>query len=326
MQSASAKKSSPATTSNAAKPPVAPSSSALKQSLRGKTLDEQDAALAPPAPGADRKSDPRLEGPGQAKGAQAPDKKVPGTRAAPHSMQAPGKGQWSLTVEGKSAHFMQRVQVEGAKADLPTDTHPAIREPVDVEAEGPWSVRVENKVPEKDKSDWLKPLPKGWQPSTHQMVSKCPDHMQVATEDFKDNDFNDLELSVVRKPEADEAYLVESETKVVGYQTVYDLIIGASSDGRLDVILDFVVIGMDELGSLDAETLTAMADNFTSFSGKLASSPEHADKKAPLLAEVSAWQTAIAQARAKTGAGTAKAADNEPKAVPPAPSKNSPKA
>ncbi len=141
-----------------------------KAGLRGKGFSEQEQALRP---GGGEKAG----GPGK----------------------GPGAGKYHLFVEGQSAHFHQRVKVDGAQAALPADAAPAVGVPVEVDAKGPWAVRVEHKVP--DGTTWAKDRPKGWSPSTHKELARTADTLDVGTEDFKDNDFDDLVLSVVRAEE-----------------------------------------------------------------------------------------------------------------------------
>lgn len=267
--------------------------SALKQELRGKDFAAGERALAPPTPG----------GPGGA-GAARDDgakKKDPpgGTQPAPHSLAGLGKGRFNLFVEGQSAHFQQRVTVQGAKADLPSDSAPAPGVPIAVDAKGPWTLGVQHKAP--PGTAWAKGR-ESWGPSTHKALSRGPDHLDVGTEDFKDNDFDDLTLSVVRADQDDGgAYLVESETKVEGAETSYDLVLGASASGRLDVMLNFQIISPDELGKLDKKALDAMSERFASLEGKVASSIDHEAKRKQLQAEIAGWKKAIAAAQARQG-------------------------
>ncbi len=179
----------------------------------------------------------------------------------------------------------------------------------EVDATGDWSVSVLHSPPAG--CSWAKPREPGqWYASSHQKVDNGPDAFTIATEDFKDGDFNDLVLSGARDTapgagEDDGAYLVESETKVVGAATAYDLILGASASGRLDVVMNAAMFTPDELGALDASALTAMSTHLASFAGKVAASKEHAEKREALLREIAMWQAATHQALggAKTPSG-----------------------
>lgn len=273
------------------------SGDAVREGLRGKGFAEQEQALKPDAPGG-AKGGAGVVG-------SSPDAK--GAQPAPHSVKGLGKGRFHLFVEGQSAHFHQRVRVAGAQANLPAESAPAVGAPIEVDAKGPWSLSVEHKVP--DGTTWAAGRPKGWSASTHKEVSRGVDHLDVGTEDFKDNDFDDLVLSVVRMPEGgdggadgggDGAYLVESETRIEGYQTSYDLILGASASGRLDVVLNAQVISVGELGGVDGQALTAMAERFASLRSKLAGSIDHEAKRKQLEEEIARWERAVAMARAKT--------------------------
>lgn len=274
------------------------SGDAVREGLRGKGFAEQEQALKPAGP----------EGQVGKDGTSGKDGKKPsGAQAGPHSMKGLGAGKFHLFVEGQDAYFAQQVAVHGAKASLP-DEAPPIGVPILVDATGvkDWSVSVRHKVKEGTAKDWTKGR-ESWSPSTHKEVSRGPDHLDVGTEDFKDNDFNDLVLSVVRLTEGegeqdgggDGAYLVESETKVEGYQTSYDLILGASSSGRLDVVLNAQVVSVGELEGVDGQALAAMAERFAELRGKLAGSVDHAAKRKQLEEEIARWERAVAMARAK---------------------------
>jgi hypothetical protein len=254
-----------------------------KASLRGKSFAEQEQALKPDAGG----------------GKKGPAEKASGPQPAPHALPGLGAGKFNLFVEGQSAHFHQRVRVDGALADLPKDAAPAVGAPVAVDAKGPWSVRVEHKVP--DGTEWAKDRPKGWSASTHQELQRSTDTLDIGTEDFKDNDFDDLVLSVVRADASDDggAYVVESETQVEGGATRHDLILGAAASGRLDVVLDARIISPAELAGLDPKALGAMAERFTGLRGQLAASVDHAPARKAIEAEIARWERAIAEARVK---------------------------
>lgn len=278
------------------------SGDAVREGLRGKGFAEQEQALKPAGPDGQVGKDGK-DGQGGKDG-----KKPSGAQAGPHAMKGLGSGTFHLFVEGQSAYFAQQVAVHGAKASLPEEA-PPVGVPVLVDATGvkDWSLSVRHKVKEGTGKDWTKGR-ETWSPSTHKEISRGPDHLDVGTEDFKDNDFNDLVLSVVRLPEGGEggmdgggdgAYLVESETKVEGYQTSYDLILGASSSGRLDVVLNAQVISVGELGGVDGQALAAMAERFADLRGKLAGSVDHAAKRKQLEEEIARWERAVAMARAK---------------------------
>lgn len=272
------------------------SGDSVREGLRGKGFAEQEQALKPAGPD------------GQVGNDGKDGKKPSGAQAGPHAMKGLGAGRFHLFVEGQDAYFAQQVAVHGAKASLPEEA-PPVGVPVLIDATGvkDWSLSVRHKVKEGTAKDWTKGR-ESWSPSTHKEVSRGPDHLDVGTEDFKDNDFNDLVLSVVRLPEGgggelegggDGAYLVESETKVEGYQTSYDLILGASASGRLDVVLNAQVISVGELGGVDGQALAAMAERFADLRGKLAGSVDHAAKRKQLEEEIARWERAVAMARAK---------------------------
>lgn len=253
-----------------------------KAGLRGKGFSEQEQALRP---GGGEKAG----GPGK-----GPERST-GPQPAPHAVKGLGAGKYHLFVEGQSAHFHQRVKVDGAQAALPADAAPAVGVPVEVDAKGPWAVRVEHKVP--DGTTWAKDRPKGWSPSTHKELARTADTLDVGTEDFKDNDFDDLVLSVVRAEESDGgAYLVASETQVEGAMTRHDLILGATASGRLDVVLDARAISTADLAGLVTKALGAMAERFASLRAQLGASVDHAAQRKALEAEIARWEQAIAAA------------------------------
>lgn len=262
---------------------AAPKGRDAKAGLRGKGFAEQEQALKPGA--ADKAT-------GRGKDAE----KAVGPQPAPHAMKGLGAGRFNLFVEGQSAHFHQRVRVEGARAALPAEAAPAVGTAVEIDAKGPWSLKVEHKVPEG--TTWAKDRPRGWSASTHQELARTVNTLDVGTEDFKDNDFDDLVLSVVRAEESDGgAYLVESETRVEGGVTSHDLILGAAACGRLDVVLDARAISTAELAGLDARALNAMAGRFASLRSQLGASADHAAQRKALEAEIARWERAIAVAR-----------------------------
>lgn len=298
----------------------------LKQSLRGMPLHEQEAALAPPADWApvqtkataggrgaaeaatpkrmndERAADAKIGGAGHDQDKPGSEGKVPaGQQPGPHVVAAGGAGKWLLSVDSKAAAFSQRVRI-GGEVQQTVDAEVHGGEVFEVHATGDWTVSVLHSPPAG--CTWAKPrLPGEWYPSSHKKTDHGPDALTIATEDFKDSDFDDLMLSAARDtaPAAEEddgAYLVSAETKVVGAATAYDLIIGASASGRLDVVMNAAMCTPGELGALDRETLSAMAEHFASFSGKVSASTEHAEKRAALLVEVAAWQQAIQRALA----------------------------
>lgn len=287
MKTAKNEKAAPAPVFGGAAKKEKSSGDSVRGSLRGKGFQEQEAALKP-------------------KDGAAPDGKQAGPQPGPHSVAGLGAGKFILAVEGQNAHFLQRVRVNGAKADLPSDAAPAVLQTVEVDAKGPWSVSVDHKVP--DGTKWAKDRPKGWSPSTHKEVSRGPDHLDIGTEDFKDKDFDDLVLSIIRAEEPSAAYLVEAESKIEGYQTSYDLVLGASSNGRLDVMLDYRIIEPAELVGMDKEALTAMAERLASMRSKLAGSVDHEAKRKQLEDQIAKWELAVQQARSGRPAAAAKPA------------------
>lgn len=270
------------------------SGDSVREGLRGKGFAEQEQALKPAQPDGQTGKD---------------GKKPSGAQPGPHAMKGLGQGRFHLFVEGQDAYFAQQVAVHGAKASLPEEA-PPIGAPVLVDATGAkdWSLSVRHKVKPGTEKDWTKGR-ESWSPSTHKEISRGPDHLDVGTEDFKDNDFNDLVLSVVRLPEGgkgelegggDGAYLLESETKVEGAQTSYDLILGAAANGRLDVVLNAQIITPAELSRVDGQALAAMAERFASLRSKLAGSIDHEAKRKQLEEEIARWERAVAMARANT--------------------------
>lgn len=270
----------------AAPAPTAHVGDARRDDLRGLGYDEQAAALSPDA----------ADAAGPAKAAPA------GPQPGPHAVAAGDKGRWTVAVANLHAAFDQQITVDGARvaegrqviADASTELH--------VDAPGPWSLAVTHQVP-KAHASWAKgKKPDTWLPSTHRAAKTDPG-LLIETEDFQDNDFNDLVLVVARdvEPAADPAapYLVSAETRVEGGVATHDLILGADADGTLDVVLNSVCLTLDDLDDLDLDTLRTLAARLADFSGEVAAAEDLGDARALLGARVGGWRAAITAALAR---------------------------
>jgi hypothetical protein len=289
-----------------------------RAALRGMDFAAQEAALAP---GGAKGAESKAGAPGKA-GAEvkadgktgpvwggAAAKAVPEVQPGPHAAKIDGSGRWVVSVVSKSAAFSQKLGVSGA-AQGNTEMQVSGGETFEVESKGAFELAVQHSPGKGMK--WAGPRAEGqWYRSTHQRADVGPDEVQVRTEDFNDHDFDDLIVHATRAPGdvgEDGAYLVESETRIDGMVTSYDLILGASASGRVDVVLNAAMLSHGELGGLDAMTLEALSTKLSSFASDVGSSKEHADKRASLMAQIAAWQAAVAKALAAVKAGGKKSA------------------
>lgn len=262
--------------------------------LRGRGYDEQAAALSPDA----------ADAAGPAKAAPA------GPQPGPHAVAAGDKGRWVVSVAGLDAAFNQQVTVHGAHVDEGNQVTADRSTKLHVDAPGPWSIAVTHQVPQAHAS-WA--MAKGkevgpWLPSTHRTAKTDPG-LLIETEDFQDNDFNDLVLSVARDPAPPKAedpaapYLVSAETRVDGGVTTHDLILGADADGTLDVVLNSVCLTLDDVADLDLATLRTLATRLADFSGEVAAAEDLGDARVLLDARIGGWRAAITAALAQRTAG-----------------------
>jgi hypothetical protein len=242
-----------------------------------------------------------------------------GAQPGPHTYSVREGGAWLLEVSGRNSAFDQRFVVHGAAAALDSESAPPVGQPIQVDAKGPWSLAIEHRV-RPEQAAWAKGKPVGqWLGSTHKALAEGKDFFDVGSEDFRDKDFDDLVVSGARSsvPEDDGgAYLVSSETSVEGAVARYDLIVGASASGRLDVVLDLAMIGPEGLRGRDAQMLTALVERLGIVRGMVQSSPEVTATRVSLLQQIAVWElaarAALIEARqAGAAAGSAKSEGTE---------------
>ncbi|MEL6346181.1 MAG: hypothetical protein AAFV53_23930 [Myxococcota bacterium] len=116
------------------------------------------------------------------KGFRAPVPPPPKIKSDPPVTYAPGR--WAVRVEQKRAAYHQRFIVGSARSGAGIHDGNKVGKSVDVVAHRPWSLRIEHNSGQK------------WAPSRLKNVDMGRRGFMLHSEDWTDNDYNDLVLSV----------------------------------------------------------------------------------------------------------------------------------
>jgi len=243
-----------------AEAPQSKGAAATKGALRGMGMAEQEASLRPP----------------------------------PHQFVVPQKGAWVVQVAATNAQFPQHLSIGGTDGNV-KDQPVQSNDRFPVNAASAWTVAASHRRPD-SKGGFTGP-----HPSTHSAEEMSDKKgWLVSSEDYKDDDFNDLVLKIRPADEVADGVIVSAETQVKDAATSYDVNIVAGLDGNLDVIVDYVAQSPSDIQGKSPEVARAVLGQLANVRRQIVASADYRVVADELLAMIGVYEKA---AKTATGAG-----------------------